>query len=292
MRKDKDMGYKQAREESKKMNTLKGLPFKAWWLLYVGVAIIALLSMFAGAYLGLAPNDRGEVFYVSTFDLITNVFFAIFYMVMFFVTAEAAFLFWLDKLILHDVDDKQNSVNVQVITAWAMLVVSLLTLVVTAVAAAEILAAWRHAFSGEAVFHEWAQGWIIEWIPALIIVHIIAATVYKQSTEEAKLERYRKTRMREARINALDKGTTAYVEEYDRIAPQAAEQAYREKARRDADNMRAELDIYAEEKRTGKDINKDGHIGQPQFTPRAVPMAAETEEPKGKIENFTGAGKQ
>lgn len=268
------MGYKQAREESKKMNTLKGLPFRQWWLLYIGVAIIALLSMFAGAYLGLAPNNRGEVYWVNTFDLITKVFFAIFYMVMFFVTAEAAFLFWLDKLILHDVDEKQSSVQTQVVTAWSMLVISLLTMIVTAVAAAEILAAWRHAFSGEVVFPEWAQGWIIEWIPALIIVHIIFATIYKQSTEEARLERYRKTKMREARINALDEGTTAYVEEYERVAPQAAREAYRAKARRDADSMKAELDIYAEEARTGRDINRDGHIGKP-----AVAMMSETVQP-------------
>ena len=281
------MGYKQAREESKKMNTLKGLPFKQWWLLYVGVAIIALLSMFAGAYLGLAPNNQGVVYWSTTFELVTKVFFAIFYMVMFFVTAEAAFLFWLDKLILHDVDDKQNSVNTQVVTAWIMLVISLITMIVTAVAAAEILAAWRHAFSGEAQFPAWAQGWIIEWIPGLIIFHIIAATIYKQSTEEARLERYRKTRMREARINALDEGTTAYVEEYARVAPQAARDAYREKARRDAENMRAELEIYAEEKKTGKDINKDGHIGQPPA--QAVrQFASEVQKPENPTKGGSG----
>lgn len=261
------MGYKQAREESKKMNALKGLPLKQWWLLYIGVGIIAFLSMFAGAYLGLSPDKYGVVSFTDTFDKITKIFFAVFYMVMFFVTAEAAFLFWLDKLILHDVDDKQSSVQTQVWTAWGMLAISLLTMVITSVAAAEILAAWRKAFSGGATFPEWAQGWIIEWIPALIIVHIIFATIYKQSTEEARLERYRKTKMREARINALDEGTTAYIAEYERIAPQAAREAYRSKARRDADNMKAELGIYEEETKTGKDINNDGHIGRP---PNAV----------------------
>lgn len=279
------MGYKQAREESKKMNTLKGLPFRQWWLLYIGVAIIALLSMFAGAYLGLSPNERGEVMYVNTFDLITKIFFAVFYMVMFFVTAEAAFLFWLDKLILHDTDERQNSVNTQVYTAWLMLAISLLTMIVTAIAAAQILAAWRHAFSGDVVFPEWAQGWIIEWIPALIIFHIIASTIYKQSTEEARLERYRKTRMREARINALDQGTTAYVEEYDRIAPQAARQAYVEKARRDASDMRAELEIYEEEKKTGRDINNDGHIGKPvQASQTRASFASNTPDELGDAE--------
>jgi uncharacterized membrane protein len=33
-------------------------------------------------------------------------------------------------------------------------------------------------------------------------------------------------------------------------------------------------------------------VSQVDFTPRAVPMSADTEEPKGKTENFTGAGKQ
>jgi hypothetical protein len=271
--------YKKSREESKKMRTLKGLPFKQWWLLYIGVAIIAMLSMFAGAYLGLSPNEDGAVIFNGTFDAVTKVAFAVFYMVMFFITAEAAFLFWLDKLVLHDTDDNQNSVEIQVYTAWVMLTVSLLTMIVTAVAASEILVAWRQAFNDGVQFPQWTQGWIIDWIPALIILHVIASTLYKQSTEEARLERYRRTKMRESRISALDAGVTAYVKEYDRIAPVEAEKAYREKAQRDAEQMRAELDIYSEEKKTGKDINGDGHIGKPQFQPRPA-MASETEAVK------------
>lgn len=270
--------YKKARDESKKIKTLKGLPFRQWWLLYIGVGIIAILSMFAGAYLGLSPNEAGEVVFDNTFDMVTKIVFAVFYMVMFFITAEAAFLFWLDKLILHDTDDHQNSVSIQVYTAWTMLAVSLLTMIITAVAASEILVAWRQAFNDGVQFPQWTQGWIIDWIPALIIVHIIASTLYKQSTEEARLERYRRTKMRESRISALDAGVTAYVKEYDRLAPQAAESAYREKAKRDADQMRAELDIYTEEKKTGKDINGDGHIGEPRQTMRPA-FASETQMP-------------
>ena len=278
--------YQQAKEHKEKQRVLRGLPFKQWWLLYIGIAIIAMLSTFAGGYLGLSPNAAGEITYNSTFDLIGKVLFCGFYMVMFFITAEAAFMFWLDKLILHDVDEKQNSVNIQVWTAWIMMGVSLTTMIVTAIAASQILASWRNSFDNNVAFPTWTSGYVMDWIPSLVIAHIIAATFYKQSTEEAKLERYRRAQMRSARIKALDAGTTAYVTEFSRIAPGEAIKAYTQKAKDDAANMKAEIGIFAEEAKTGKDINKDGFIGNPmqrQFAQETdAPQVPNSEAGKGK----------
>ena len=242
---------------------LKGLPFKQWWLLYVGTAIVGLLSMFAGAYLGMSPDANGNVNWVNNWDLANKLAFAAFYMVMFFVTAEAAFLFWLDKLMLHDVDENQKSVSTQLWTAWPMLVLSLGTMVVTSIAASQILAFWRHSFGGASVYPTWTRSWILEGVPFLIIVHIIFATLYKQSTKESQLERWRKAQMRIARTHAMEEGTKAYTSEFNRLAPTAARAAYTQMAQQDTEQLKAELGIWDKEKKTGQDINGDGYVGRP-----------------------------
>jgi len=266
--------YIETSEQQKQKKQLRNLPFKQWWFLYVGVAVIALLTLFAGAYLGMSPNANGMILFKDNWDAAGKILFSIFYMVMFFITAEAAFLFWLDKLILHDVDDKQESVRTQLWSAWGMLALSLLTMIITSIAASQILAAWRHSFGGSAIFPAWTQGWILEAIPFLVIVHIICATLYKSSTKEAQLERWRKSQIRSARTHALDAGTQAYVNEFNRTAPQAATSAYTRRAQEDVKLLRSELEIYEEEKRTGVDINKDGFIGTPQNNNHKQPMNA------------------
>lgn len=270
--------YQETRKQNDQQKQLRNLPFKTWWLLYIGVGLIALLSIFAGAYIGMSPEADGQILVKDGWDLLGKIVFSLFYMVMFFGTAEAAFLFWLDKLLVHDVDEKQQSIRTQTWTAWPMLGISLLTMIVTSVAASEILAAWRKSFNGTAAYPAWTQGWILQFIPGLIILHIIMATLYRQSTEEARLERWRRAKMRSAKIAALDAGAQAYVTEFNRVAPQTARQAYTQKAQDDAEQLKAELGIYEQEKRTGKDINGDGVVGDPRqnarpAVPRSVPAS-------------------
>jgi uncharacterized Tic20 family protein len=247
-------------EENEKKNKklvrkAQWLPFKRFWLLYIALFGTAILSMFAGIYLGLNPDENGY-FNVTA----TNIVFALFYAGGFFVTAEGATLFWETKYVFHDVDKDGKSNNWQVNTALVALVVSVLTVIATGLAAADFLAVWRGNLDTFTNVQEWAQGWVVWSIPALLVFHAVCSIVYWYHSAESELDRWKNQQRRQTQSMMAEVEAQAWADEYKALAPELARKKGAALARQSAMQ-----DFYSEEKRTGKDLDGDGVIGAPKM---------------------------
>lgn len=273
--------FSQTKQEEKKKKSdekiasrARWLPIKRYWLLYIALIATGAMSTFAGAYLGLAPDESG---YFKPFgwdiDTLTNILFAIYYAVGFLATAEGATLFWETKLVFHDVDTEGKPNMVQLWTARIALVVSIAAVIVTGLAAADFLAVWRGKLSAFSNIQTWAQGWVVWAIPVLFVFHAVSAILYWYNSEDARLERWKsQTRLQtQAQMSELE--AQAWINEYQKIAPDLAKMKGAALARKAALE-----DFYAEEERLGVDLNGDGHIGRHK-EPQVVAYAQKTVAP-------------
>jgi hypothetical protein len=248
-----------AREEKEKKekafaNRARWLPLKKYWLLYFGLMGTGILSMFAGIYLGLSPDEEGR-FTIT----VANILFAVFYGGGFLGVAEGATLFWETKLVFHDVDEKGQTNKWQLRTAKVALFISISAVVLTGLAAADFLAVWRGNLSAFYEIQIWAQGWVVWSIPVLFVFHVTCAILYWYHSAEARLERWKDQirRQTQSQMNQIE--ADAWKEEYTRIAPDLAKAKGRALAHRAASQ-----DFYAEEERLGADLDGDGVVGNPQ----------------------------
>jgi hypothetical protein len=247
---------KAAKEEADKKvaSRVRWLPFKRYWLLYTALAGTGALSIFAGIYLGLNPNEKG------LFDLtFENIIFALYYGIGFLVTAEGATLFWETKLVYHDVNKEGKANNWQLNTAKVALGLSIAAVIVTGLAAADFIAVWRGNFSAFTQVQEWAQGWVVWAIPVLFVFHAACAILYWYHSAEAALDRWKNQNRRQTQVEMSEVEAEAWIAEYRRISPELAKQKGRAMARQAALH-----DFYAEEEKLGLDLNNDGFVGSPQ----------------------------
>lgn len=262
-------------EESEKANRrrenkARWLPFARYWILYLFLALTAILSSFAGVYIGIAPDSTGQIMFIDSWDAARRVFFAILFLSCFVLTAEGATLFWETKLVYHDVDENGKSNKVQLNTAKIALGVSIFTVIITGLAASRFIAAWAGSLSAFVTVPKAAQEWVVWSIPLLLVYHAASAILYWYHSADAKLSRYKNQVIRQTQAQMSQIESAAFIEEYQKTAPELARKRGIERAR-----QMAEDDFYHREVAEGKDLNGDGQIGRPiQRHPAAMPAMA------------------
>lgn len=162
--------------------------FGQWWLVYATLLFTASLSFASGILLPMRPGDDGAV-YISVSTILASIYYA----VGFLATGEGAFYFWFDKLTDHDKDN-----TMQIAIAWVMMVTSIITSLVTALAAAGFIAYWLGIFEAFYVMPLWGQKWVVLAIPIFIVLHLVGGTVFRAVSDEAEYERAAKASIREA----------------------------------------------------------------------------------------------
>jgi uncharacterized Zn finger protein (UPF0148 family) len=163
--------------------------FGQWWLIYAALAFTAILSFTSGVLLPFRPTDGGQM--VVTLG---GIFAAVYYSLGFLATGEGAFYFWFDKLTDHDKDN-----TTQLIIAWAMMITSISTSLITALAAAGFIAYWLGVFEAFYVMPLWGQKWVVWAIPLFIVAHLVTGTIFKAVSDEAEYERDAKADIRRAK---------------------------------------------------------------------------------------------
>lgn len=265
-------------EEKKKAvraeKNAKWLPIQKFWLLYVVLIGTAILSAFAGVYIGLAPDNSGTITWTSSFDLIRRIFFAAFYMISFVTTAEGATLYWETKLVYHDVDERGIKNDTQIKTARIALIVSVATIVLTGLASARFLSAWLGALAAFSSVPVAAQGYVVWSIPILFVFHAVASIVYWYYSADSALERWKSQVRRQTQAEMHQKEADAWKEEYTRLAPRLAETKGRRLARAAVSD-----DFYSKEEQYGTDMDGDGYVGRPPTQPIQPPFPTQPMPP-------------
>lgn len=221
------------RDEKRK----RSMPWREYWHLYLCLIGTGILTAFAGIYLGLAPERNGAIVFQSAWDMIRRIFFALYYAGSFLLVAEGATLFAKDKLVSRDVeevDGKIEDVKAQRRSMSIMLYVSVAAIVATTVAAGTMLASWLGALDQFVTIPAASQNWIVLGPPALLVFDTVCALIYQQNSKQAELERWIQQQKRMAEAGAQEVWARTYVDQYNRMAPDAAARAAKASAMTDA----------------------------------------------------------
>lgn len=163
-----------------------------FWFIYLALIGTATLSFVGGLLLPFRPNDAGII--TVTFGTACA---ALFYSIGFLSTGEGASLYWFEKLTDQDPDNPT-----QKIISYLMLTVSVITSLITALAAASFIAYWLGVFTEFTGMPAWAQRWVVWAIPSMWAAHFIAGTIFKAVSDESQYEREAKSVVRQARNEA------------------------------------------------------------------------------------------
>ena len=197
-----------------------------YWLVYVGLAVTAGLSVFAGMSL---PFKDG---YVTFWRIIA----ALYYAAGFVATGEGAAYFWFDKLTDRDEDNKT-----QIMVAWTMLLISVATILTTALAAGSFIAYYLGAMEIFTTLPYWAQEWIVWAIPVLLIVHMVSGMLFRAVSDEAAAEREMKVRIRLSKEKVQEEKMNARANYWENHAPDVAKQLGELEAQEEIARYRAKL---------------------------------------------------
>lgn len=229
--------FQREQEQKRRDERKRSMPWREYWHLYLSLIGTGILTAFAGIYLGLAPAANGDIVFLSSFDAVRRVFFALYYASSFLLVAEGATLFAKDKLLQRDVeeiDGKISDIRAQRNAMTFMLWISVLAIVATTVAAGYILAAWLRALDQFVTIPAVAQTWVVVAPPALLVIDAVCALIYQQNSKQSELDRWVQQQKRMAEANAEETFAREYVEQYNEVAPDAARRAARASAMTDA----------------------------------------------------------
>lgn len=204
--------------------------FQKYWLVYVALICTSILSAISGLML---PADTSE----NKFDWsLIAIIAGFYYAVGFLSNGEGATYFWFDKLTDHDPDNAK-----QIWIASIMLGVSVLTIVITATAAASFLAYALGALSEFQIMPEWAQKWVVWSIPVLWVVNLTTGMVFRSVSDEAESERSANAKIRNIQQQINFKKADAKAEYWEKNAPDLAQRLGEMEAQEEIDNMQIHL---------------------------------------------------
>jgi hypothetical protein len=152
--------------------------FGRFWLIYLALFGTGALSAISG-FLLPAKVVNGDMQFTAV-AIIAGIFYAI----GFLTNGEGAAYFWFDKLTDHDKDN-----TAQQWIAGVFLSVSVVTILVTSLAAGSFIAFAMGALTDFQVLPSWAQTWVVYAIPILWVAHFSAGTAFKSISDEAANER-------------------------------------------------------------------------------------------------------
>lgn len=204
--------------------------FQKYWLVYVALICTSILSAISGFLLPSEAKDGIIKITVITF------FAGIYYAAGFLTNGEGAAYFWFDKLTDHDPDNTK-----QIWIASIMLGVSVLTIVITASAAASFLAYAIGALSEFQIMPRWAQVWVVWAIPVLWVVNLAAGMAFRSLSDEAEAERIANAKIREIQQNISFNKANAKAEYWQKNAPDLARQLGELEAQDEIDNMKVHI---------------------------------------------------
>lgn len=232
--------------ESKKAKSLNFSSFlvdvKHNPMILVGLFGSAFFSSLAGLFLGIAPHRVEDVITFfgganSVTAAVVGISFGIVYAIAFPVLGEWGVYYWHKKSSLCDEGNK-----CQTWTAYIMLALTAIFMVVTAIFASTILASLLGAFKVYAEIPEAAQRWTVTIIPVGLALHAFANILYdhvsQAAAERRELEHGLQTtelesegRIREAKVRAKERAAVAFAVEYERISLMEAGEVGLQKAK-------------------------------------------------------------
>jgi len=234
--------------------------FGKYWLIYLALIGTGILSAFSGAFLPFQPNEEGYV--VLTLGGIVA---ALYYAGGFLSTGELAANFWFGLLTDHDKDNAW-----QVAIAVTMLSISIVTVLVTSLAAGAFIAYWLGALEQFEVMPLWAQTWVVWAIPALWVAHAVMGMAFKALSEEAEADRDANAVVRAAQQKIVKAKADARAKYWEQNAPDIALRLGQMEAQDEIDQFSAKL--------KGRGQQNNGQHNQPrqQNVQPALAKAAET----------------
>jgi hypothetical protein len=221
------MTSKQRKELSKKEFYRK---FGRYWLLYGALIFTGVLSFIGGLML---PFMKPDVVVPLTWGTAGAGFF---YALGFFFIGEGACFFWIERITDQDPDN-----TAQKITAWIMIVLSVLVSASTALATSYIIAYWVGVFDAFLAIPVWAQKYIAIAVPVMMVANAVAAIVFKSVSDEAAAERDANATIRLAENEAREARATARANWVKANAPRLAQEMGEMEAENDLDALRAKI---------------------------------------------------
>lgn len=218
-------------EERKLKRAENRRKYGKYWLVYVALLITGTLSTTAGILLPMQPDDTGQVH--MTIGVILS---CIFYAVGFLATGEGASYYWFDKLTDSDEDNQP-----QVVIAIAMLALSVITSLTTAMAAGTFIAFLLGRLTAFQVMPLWAQNWVVYAIPIMLAAHMVCGMAFKALSDEAASERKARARVHKVQNDMARIKTEAYAKWYETHAPEQAKQLGELQAQQELEDVRIRL---------------------------------------------------
>lgn len=191
--------------------------FMKYHIVYIALFGTGGLSLVTGLLLPFSTESNlGFVLWVA----------GIYFAFGFVTNGEIAANFWFEKLTDHDKDNGKQF-WIAVVSLGASVVVSL----VTALAAAALIAYWLGIFPAFSGISEWSQVYIVDIIPIMWVYHAVAGFAFKALSDEAEAERTAKSIIREKEVELIEKKEQAKVDWWEQNAVAMYEEQGRKEAR-------------------------------------------------------------
>lgn len=214
--------------------------FKRSPMIFVGLGGSAFFTALMGLFIGLAPRIAEDGTFIlfggaqGWGNVIMGIFFGLLYAITFPILGEWGVYYWHKRASLRDEGN-----NTQMLIGYAMVGITGMFVVVTAVAAATVLASLLHTFEAFRAIPEWAQKWTVLVIPIAFALHAGSNIWYDHvsawSEERREMERSLQTaqneaenRIMQARLKAKEDAAIAAAEAYEQYASAGARKAGRE----------------------------------------------------------------
>jgi hypothetical protein len=200
---------------SKETNRRRLQDFKDHPLLYIALVASGLLSMIAGAVLGLGVHVLdGDVKIHADFP---HIFFAVIYAILFPAFFEYGLANWLHKL-LHREDKNETQYWISMI----MVGVTFIGTTVTAFSAIDVIVTAGGFFTAFNEVPVEVQRWIAFSLPTMFMINIAAGELYRHSSSFAQLRRLAETELKGKQLDADLEMDLAKVEMEKNVAILAA----------------------------------------------------------------------
>lgn len=256
-------------------------------MIFIGLGGSAFFTMLMGLFIGLAPRitDAGDLILFGgaqgAGNIIMGIFFGLLYAATFPILGEVGVYYWHKRASLRDEGN-----GTQMWIGYGMTFFTGLFVVVTAVAAATILASLLHTFQAFQAIPEWAQKWTVLIIPIALAMNAGANIWYDHvsawAEERREMERSFQTtrnesenRIMQARLAAQESAAIAAAEEYERNSRDGAAKAGREIGQKAWQHDRALM---------GGDADGDGipNVADGDYQPAAAKVRP-MQNPKGSL---------
>lgn len=177
--------YEEVKREKEYKKAEFARRYLKYHLVYIALIGTAVLSVVTGLLLPYSSENANNVG-------VAGMLAALYFAVGFVTNGELAANYWFGKLTDHDPDS-----TAQKTIAVIALAISVITSLITALAASLLIAYWLKIFSEFSGIPSWAQVYIVDIIPVMWVFHAVMGMAFKAFSEEAEMERTTKAFIRQ-----------------------------------------------------------------------------------------------